>query len=782
MRWTLVILFCLVNAHAGAAPQTGAWFDRTRDGHGMDWQVVGQRLVGGLFTFDAAGEPIWYQIEAALEGDDAYGDLIEFRAAPAALPSAHRRYPGLQIRATSDAADCGDGSPRPGAARLFDVRFEIDDDAVRWCLEPILPTTQTAESALSGTWYGGEADRGWGLITYRFPIDGAVIGFSTLYVYDAAGLPRWAFAGHPLDAVDLAPFLRYARGYCRQCPSQPLALSPAGDAQITLVTPRNDVAFNRIELDLRYPFGAGGRFVRSERALQLLLATSPQPNVVATREGLVEGVVENRLQRFLALPYVAPPVADLRWRAPQPALPRRAVLQAQARGPACPQNAVGEGVFPADLGLISEDCLQLNVWAPVERAAPLPVMLWLHGGGLTQGSAADVRLDTGRLLYDGSRLAADGVLVVSINYRLGPLGFLAMRAFAGEAVDHPTAGNYGLLDQIAALHWVRGNIAAFGGDPANVTIFGESAGGRSVCALLTSPLARDLFHRAIIQSGACPPTLAPLEAVVGAQPAGFAQGDRIVQAAGCSSSADQRACMRGVEWPALIALSRPTIGFGREGENFGHAVDGHALVEPPGLSLGAGRGAAVPLIVGINADEMTTLLGPTQRPQTAAQYTALVQQTAPFIAPLVLALYPVTSYLSPTLAYADLADDVAFACPARAFSLKHANAGNPTYRYVYTHVFANASSVLGAFHGAEIGFVFGPGPAFTAAEIALSERVQRYWTRFARSGDPNGPGDPDWPRRTATDDLAIDLDDAPREVIRDYRQSYCDFWSGFIGF
>jgi para-nitrobenzyl esterase len=221
---------------------------------------------------------------------------------------------------------------------------------------------------------------------------------------------------------------------------------------------------------------------------------------------------------------------------------------------------------------------------------------------------------------------------------------------------------------------------------------------------------------------------------------------------------------------------------GLEGENFGHAEDGYALPTAPGNALAMGQGAPVPLIVGVNADEMTTQLGPAQQPATDAAYQALVRQVAPLIANQVLELYPAASYATPTLAYADLVDDIAFACPARAFSRKHAAAGHPTFRYVYTHVFANASAPLGAFHGAEIGFVFGPGVTFTAAETELSRRVQRYWTRFAASGDPNGADDPPWPQRTPSADLALELDDQPRQPISDYRRSYCEFWSQFIPF
>lgn len=768
-------LFASVAAHA----QSGLYYDRTRSGHGMDWQFVGDRLVGALFTYDEAGEPTWYLLDAARSGNDANGELVEYRIANG-TPAVFQRSPGVQIRSAA-AAQCGDGSPRPGAAALYDVQFTLEGRNHRWCLESIVPASTLAESALSGTWYAGEADAGWGLITYRFgatPTDARA--FSTLYVYDGNGRPRWAFAEHAAADADLTQELVFARGYCRDCVSVPLQTAPAGTALTRLVTPRNDVDHNRIALDLRYPFGSGG-FQRSERPLRVLLSATV-PRVVATREGLVEGLAQGALTQYLAIPYAAPPVGALRWRAPQLAAPRAAPLRATARGPSCPQRPISEGVFAGDRGSLSEDCLQLNVWTPAPGADLKPVMVWIHGGGLTQGSAVERSVDGSRLFYDGARLADDGVVLVSINYRLGPLGYLAMQPFAGEAPDHPTAGNYGVLDQVAALRWVQQNIAAFGGDPNRVTVFGESAGGLSTCALLASPLARGLFHRAIMQSGGCPTALPALAVNVGAQTSAYAQGDRVIGLSACAGNVDRKACMRGLSWQALIEATQPTVGFGNPGENFGYIVDEYSLLEAPGAALGAGRGAAVPLIVGVNEDEMTTLLGPSQRPQTVAAYEALVRAQTPQIAGLVLAQYPASNYASPTLAYADLADDLTFACPAGAYSRKHAAAGNPTWRYVYTHVFDNASRIYGAFHGAEIAFVFGPSDTFTAAERAMSERIQRYWTRFAASGNPGGGGDPAWPQRTASQDVALELATVDKPLIVDYRKPYCDFWSRFLTF
>ncbi len=786
MRTVLVlIVLLLADVAVAAPPAAGLYYDRTREGHGLDLQVVGDRVVGTLFTFGADGQPYWYFIEGWWSGDSGALELVEYRYQPGVSPAATAiaRFPGARMQRASDSAACGNGSARPGATTLYDLAFAIDGESLRWCLEAIVPASSAPESALSGSWYAGGGDDGWGLISYLFGAPGAVTSFHTLYVYDASGRPRWAYATTPVADTDLEPAFQFARGYCRSCPALQLQPVAAGDARVALVTPRNDVDSNRIRLDLVYPFGVGGAFARGDRPLQILTASSRPPAVAAVREGLVVGdPLADGQTRFLGVPYVAPPLGELRWRAPQPASPRVRPLQARAFGAACPQNAVSDGIYGSSVRTRDEDCLQLNVWTPELRpGAARPVMVWIHGGGLVQGSAVEMRPE-GAAVYDGARLADDGVVLVSINYRLGPLGYMAMREFAGEHADHPSAGNYGLLDQIAALQWVRDNIAAFGGDPARVTIFGESAGGLSTCALLASPLARDLYHRAIMESGGCPRSIPALETAPSGQDPAYTQGARVIGSAGCAGQADRKACMRGLSWESLIAAGQPTVGFGRSGEKYGLVVDGHARVESPGLAVAAGRAARVPLIAGINADELTALLPASARPATVADYEALVRQTFPTISTLVLQQYPASAYAAPWYAYTDLLDDLQFACPNAAFTRHFASAGNPTWRYVYTHVFAGPSAIYGAFHGAEIGFVFGPLASATAAEADLSRQMQRQWARFAASGNPNGGGDPNWPQRLPGDDVAIEFDDVARGLIQDYRKPYCDFWSRYLVF
>lgn len=786
MRSGWVALLLLWNVLAAAAPPSpGLYFDRDRDGHGLDLQIVGDRVVGTFFSFADDGQPVWYLIDGSWSGDSGNLAISEYRYDPGANLAAtvFARFPDASLTRVSDSNACGSGGARPGAASLYDFRFAIGGEALRWCLEPIVPATTAPESALSGSWFGGNDDSGWGLIGYFFGEAGATRAFHTLYVYDAEGKPRWAYASDPVSATAFAPQFRFARGYCRSCASQPLVVADAGPVSLQLVTPRNDVDSNRIDLQMEYPYGAGGRFVRADHRLEILTRSPPPESVAATREGLVAGeTLASGSTRFMGIPYVAPPLAALRWRAPQPAPARTRVLTANVIGPGCPQNAVSDGLYNSGLGRRDEDCLQLNVWTPeLREGAATPVMVWIHGGGLVQGSAVEQRPDGG-LVYDGATLADDGVVLVSINYRLGPLGFLAMSDFAGEAPDHPSAGNYGLLDQIAALQWVRDNIAAFGGDPSRVTIFGESAGGLSTCALLSSPLARGLFQRAIMQSGGCRRSLPELDSAPAGQSSAFAQGDRVIGLAGCAGVNDRKACMRGLSWEALIEATHPTVGFGRSGETFGHAIDRYSLTEAPGLAMQNGTAAPVPLIAGINADELTSLLPVSSRPATVVAYEELIRQTFPSIATLVLQQYPASAYAEPWYAYADLLDDLQFACPAAAYTRNHAANGHPTWRYVYTHVFAGPSAVYGAFHGADIGFVFGPTPSATAAEADLSAQVQRQWTRFAASGDPNGGNDPVWPQRLANDDVAIEFDDLRRGLVSDYRKSYCDFWSRYVVF
>lgn len=541
----------------------------------------------------------------------------------------------------------------------------------------------------------------------------------------------------------------------------------------------------RVTGKARLPVPAGAL---AAAALAALLAAAPAAAprgaaaqggavVVTTAEGPVAGVRGAEATAWKGLPYAAPPVGPLRWRAPQPAPKRDAVLDASAAGLACPQ--VDRPLLQPDTGSRKgeEDCLRLNVWAPNDRAAPAPVMVWLHGGGFIQGSG-------GEALYDGARLAAaQGVVVVTLNYRLGALGFLVHPAFVGEHPDHPSAGNWGLLDQLAALRWVRANIAAFGGDPARVTIFGESAGGVSVCSLLASPLAAGLVTGAIMQSGGCEPALRDVAAAAGGLKPAVDQGRRFAEAIGCGGAADTAACLRAQPVDAVLAALPGEIGVLQPGaETYGPVRDGYVLAEAPAAAVAAGRALGVPWMVGANADEGTVFLSPQQKAMTAAQYEAAVRAVFGTAAGQVLALYPAGDYGSPGLALAAVTGDAGFVCPARRMARAHAARGRAAWLYHFTYVSAVGRQLgLGAFHGSEIPLVFGAGGGGVGmpAARALGEAMQAAWGAFARTGDP-ATAELAWPRHAARGDMGMRWD-TPPGAVAGWRRAQCDLWDAVVG-
>ena len=452
---------------------------------------------------------------------------------------------------------------------------------------------------------------------------------------------------------------------------------------------------------------------------------------------------------FRGIPYAAPPVGVLRWMPPAPAAAWTGTRDALAFGKACPQlDSPLTGKLAQD-----EDCLTLNVWTPhVDPVAKLPVMVWLHGGGLVQGGSM---LPT----YDGSKLASSGsVVVVSINYRLGPLGFLAHPAFAAESTDH-AAGDYGLLDQIAALHWIRDHVTAFGGDPSSITIFGESGGGESVCALMASPLATGLFARAVIESAQCVEpgqALRALNEVRGhAKESAEDQGRRIAHQLGCDGDGKAAAaCLRGKSVADLLAASPATAGLFGKGEQYGLAIDGHALTEAPADAVRDGHLAAVPLMIGTTADEAT--LFTTKLPTRGRfGYELVVRKIFAAAATDILAQYPAGSAAKQALDR--LVTDLVFACPSRRLA-RSLRGRQKVYQYEFAHaVAALRDNGLGATHGSEISFVFGTVQTPTADEEALSKAMLGFWSQFAHAGDPNRPGQPAWPSSNR-DDAYLELD------------------------
>ncbi len=469
------------------------------------------------------------------------------------------------------------------------------------------------------------------------------------------------------------------------------------------------------------------------------------------------------------VPYAAPPVGDLRWRPPQPPAPWSGVRAATAFASQCPQIADGGTITGA------EDCLYLNVWAPAGASSgvPLPVLFFVHGGGNVQGSAS-VQADDGSYVYDGAAMAgSEHVVVVTTNYRLGPLGFLALPALAAES-PQASSGNYGILDQEAALGWVRSNIAAFGGNPARVMVFGQSAGALDTCMLLASPLASGLFSFALMESGGCAASTAADAQAFGA---------KVVAAAGCGSASDVAACMRSLDTEAIIsALPQPIDLAGKQG-GYQPNVDGWVLPESPLDALAGGHYNHVPLVVGANSDETSRAVTAMNQSQYEQAVLALTGGSQ-LVANRILAEYPPSAYgNSPRSAYVALTSDAKFICTARSVA-RAATTGQsePVFRYFFTHPYGNgglALETLGAYHAAELPYVFGDlgldGYTPSDGERGLASAIEGYWTRLAATGDPNGGADPQWPAYVAATDPYLTLE-TPITAGQGVRTQQCDFW------
>jgi para-nitrobenzyl esterase len=474
-----------------------------------------------------------------------------------------------------------------------------------------------------------------------------------------------------------------------------------------------------------------------------LLGVAPvaRAEPVATEGGLVEGGHEGVVRVFKGIPYAAPPVGELRWRAPQAAAAWAGVRNADRFSPVCPQVGAYPPESPPEP--ISEDCLTLNVWTQgAPAAAKRPVMVWIYGGALANGSASTP-------LYWGDRLAMRGVVVVTFNYRLGVLGFLAHPGLSKES-PHSSSGNYALLDQIAALNWVRRNIAAFGGDAGNVTIFGQSSGAISISALVASPLAKGLFRRAIAQSGGL---FEPLELDAGFALAGAEEaGVRFAKRAGARTLADLR------RMPAEALLKTPF------GARFN--VDGFVLTQSPYDAYAAGAQNDVDLIVGTNADEGQLFLGRTA--VTVANYNDVLAQHFPSFLVSLAAPSPGATDRQARAAASLFEGDMRFRWDMWAWARLAAGAGR---RNVFFYEFARTPPFrageryhgLGATHGMEMPYVFDhldqQAVAWTAKDRELASVIPAYWTNFAITGDPNGAGLPQWPGFRAAPDRVMVLGD-----------------------
>ncbi len=477
--------------------------------------------------------------------------------------------------------------------------------------------------------------------------------------------------------------------------------------------------------------------------------------------------------RYAGIPYAAPPVGALRWRPPQPAASWTDVRAADRLPPGCPQPALPvppgeEPFFGPGATRLEEDCLYLNVWSAAAADERVPVMVWIHGGGLFVGDGATAA-------YDGAALARRGVVVVTINYRLGTLGYLAHPLLREESV-HGASGNYGLLDQIEALRWVQRNIAAFGGDPDRVTIFGESAGSWSVNYLLATPLAAGLFAGAIGQSGG---GFSPL-ASLAARDAAEAEGVRFAESllgAGTAVSLDALRTAAVADVLAVdTAAPRPN-------------VDGWALTDGIYDSFAAGQQHDVPVIVGANADEGTALraLAGDQEITTVEEYRAWARGEYGELADAYLAAYPAASDEAVDAGRIASSGDGRFVWEMRTWARMMEQVSSPAYLYFFTRVPPAADAArFGAYHTAEIPYVFnnlgGGGRYWFAnrdygdADRQLSDMMAAYWVNFAATGNPNGDGLPTWPAYTRTDEAVLELGDVVqlRQGVRAERLDFFD--------
>ncbi len=474
-----------------------------------------------------------------------------------------------------------------------------------------------------------------------------------------------------------------------------------------------------------------------------LAAAAAFAEPVKTTAGLVEGkAAVDGVRAFLGIPYAAPPVGERRWREPQPVASWQGVRPATAFGSRCLQGRIFDDMIFEDTP--SEDCLYLNVWTPARAAGDrLPVMVWIYGGGFQAGSTSEPR-------QNGARLAGKGVVVVSMNYRLGVFGFLAHPELTKES-GHGASGNYGFMDQLAALRWVRDNIAAFGGDPGKVTLFGESAGSFSVSALVASPLARGLVHRAIGESGAYAGRHALPTPGLGASEK---QGAAFAASLGADSLAALRA-KTGEEVLQAALKAQPW---------FAPTLDGYVLPKDPDAIYAAGEQNRVPLLGGWNHDEVRggVVLGK-QRP-TAASFAAQLRQRFGPAAEALLKVYPAATDAEAVESAAALAGDTFLGYATWKWLELQRKAGLPVYRYSFDRKIPVAPDAkvdgvpataadIGARHAGEIEYVFGtldsvPKVTWEPADRQLSELMMTFWSNFARGGDPNGSGLPSWPRYT----------------------------------
>jgi para-nitrobenzyl esterase len=490
------------------------------------------------------------------------------------------------------------------------------------------------------------------------------------------------------------------------------------------------------------------------------------PDIACTEQGAIRGVAGADTVAFKGIPYAKPPVGSLRWRPPEPPVNWQGVRDGSRFGASCPQLA-GNAVTG------EEDCLTLNVWRPRQITdKPLPVMVFLIGGGnhafSGQGSPG-----FGGVSYNGEKLAPEGVVYVSFNARLGALGYLAHASLGAERAEN-VSGNYGSLDQIAMLRWLRHNIGAFGGDPNRIFLFGTSAGGGSICALMSSPMARGLFHGASMQSSV--PTGCEMQTLAEAEQG---TGRRVVQAVGCDGAADTAACLRSKSVKDIVEAVPGT--FGVLPRIYGPNVDGHVFPAQPLAMIARGDYAAMPVIVGSSTQETMQFVNAVGPVTDAASYAGAIEKVFGAAArERVQSAYPLSAYSSPRAAFVKLTTDALFTCQSRRVARTLAAAQTqPVYRYLFAHSLENdpEQKALGAVHTIEHAFLFPWQGAYrpTENDLGVQRLMVRHWTGAARDGRLHEAGAMAWTPTQPRNDAYLEIGPAA-QVKSGPADAHCDFW------
>jgi para-nitrobenzyl esterase len=520
------------------------------------------------------------------------------------------------------------------------------------------------------------------------------------------------------------------------------------------------MAVNRIVVALAlFAFSCGPASAETDNC-------SRDSDIACTEQGAVRGVIEGETLAFKGIPYAQPPIGQLRWKPPQPAARWEGVRDGSHYGPMCPQ-LIDKEVKGA------EDCLYINVWRPRQKPdRAMPVMIWLTGGGNHSYSGERSNSQAG-VIYNGLQLVPQGVVFVSYNLRLGALGFLAHPALGVERPEK-ISGNYGSLDQIAMLQWVRRNIAVFGGDPDHVFLFGTSAGGGNICALMTSPLTRGLIHGAAMESSV--PTGCEIQTLADAE---RGTGMRVVKALGCDNATDVAACLRAKSVDEIV--SAVPGNFSVLPRVYGPNMDGHIFPEQPIKLIEQGNYPPMPVVIGNTAGETWGWADSAGKATDDASYAAAIDKVFGAAArEQILKLYPASAFPTPRKAFTQVTTDAEFTCASRRVARALSRSQKqPVYRYLFTHALENdpAQKALGPIHTVEHPFLFSWQGKYRPndRDLVIQGQMVGYWTRAAKAGNPNGGANPEWPAATPGIDYYLEIGAATAARIGD-ENAHCDFW------